>query len=528
MFVHFGLYALPAGAWKGREVPWFGEWIMHQEKIPVAEYEKLASSFNPVGFDAKEWVDLTVGTGAKYLVVTAKHHDGFAMFDSEVSGYNLRSGSPFGRDLIAELCEACQERGIKLGLYYSHNQDWHEPDAVGNEWDFDPPSEARFDRYMERKGLPQVRELLTRYGPILLIWYDTPYRITDRQCERFVDVVRELQPACLVNDRVGAGLGDYGSTGDNEIPGEALSQAFEVPMTLNDSWGFKRCDHAWKTAGTVVRMLVETVSKGGNLLINVGPDANGLIPTPSEERLRAVGRWLKRNGPAVFGAGPSPFTSALPFGAATLAENTLYLHVFWWSERNELVVPVRIDDVKDVSTLATSTPLRFRQGRDLVIDLDGVEPDLYDTVIAVEFEGSIETHHGSHVAQYEKAIVLGAEDAQIVGGPRLVRGAVREWTAQEGTVTWQFEIDRAGHYTLEITYGCAEVSRGGDYFVVAAGRDIYSKVESSVEEDRFATHKLSTLHFEKPGSHTLSVKPLTMPDGPLMALKAIRLLFEAD
>ena len=307
LFIHWGLYAIPAGEWKGERIAGIGEWIMNRAKIPVKEYEQLAARFNPVKFKAEDIVKLAEDAGMKYIVITSKHHDGFAMYGSKVSKYNVVDATPFNRDVLKELADACAKRGIRLGFYYSQAQDWHEPNGAGNTWDFGVDSLKDFDQYLRDKAEPQVKELLTEYGPVCLIWFDTPRMMNkgDR-AQRFVDIVRTLQPACLIDGRLGM-AGDYRSMGDNRIPNEVVKEDWEVPATINDTWGYKSYDHNWKTPEDIVFKLVDIVSKGGNYLLNVGPTAEGVVPQPSQDNLRAVGRWLKVNGESIYGAGPSPF-----------------------------------------------------------------------------------------------------------------------------------------------------------------------------------------------------------------------------
>ena len=321
LFIHWGLYAIPAGIWKGERSPGIGEWIMHRMKIPVPEYERLAGGFNPWRFDADAWVKLAEDAGMKYIVITAKHHDGFAMYQSLVSPYNIHDATPFRRDPIRELAAACARRGLRLGFYYSQSQDWHEPGGGGNNWDFpenaDKDKSGAYDAYLRQKAEPQVRELLTQYGPVCLIWFDTPQMMTGDRGPRFTRLVRELQPGCLIDGRLGVG-GDYESTGDNAIPNTHREGAWETPATINRTWGFRSDDHDWKSPGDILFKLVDIVSKGGNYLLNVGPTAEGVIPQPSQDNLRAVGAWLKMNGEAVYGAGRSPFGEEFGDFAATL------------------------------------------------------------------------------------------------------------------------------------------------------------------------------------------------------------------
>src|SRR5512132_743840 len=232
LFIHWGLYAIPAGEWKGKRSPGLVERIMNRSKIPVAEYEGLAKQFNPVQYNADQWVQLAQDAGMKYIVITSKHHDGFAMFKSKASPYNVVDATPFKRDVLKELADACARHGMRLGFYYSQSQDWHEKNAAGNTWDFGPDQAPDgkelkdYDAYLRGKAEPQVRELLTGYGPGALIWFDTPRMMTAERSQRFTDLVRTLQPATLIDGRLGA-AGDYMTTGDNVIPSNVQSDAWE-------------------------------------------------------------------------------------------------------------------------------------------------------------------------------------------------------------------------------------------------------------------------------------------------------------
>ena len=306
LFIHWGLYAIPAGSWKGKEIPGIGEWIQQRARIPVEEYEKLAEVFNPLKFNAAEWVSLAKRAGQKYLVITSKHHDGFCLFKSAHTPYNIADGTPFRRDVIGELAQECARQGMRFGLYYSQTQDWHHPDGAmaqhpeesREEWE---AREAKkdFGGYIENYVKPQVRELLTHYGPIGLIWFDTPMYIRQEQSRGLLDLVHQLQPDCLVCGRVGNAQGDYASARDNRIPQQMVDLDWETPATINDTWGYKSNDHKWKSTKELLHKLVDITSKGGNYLLNIGPTAEGEIPLPSVERLEAMGAWLTVNGWAV-------------------------------------------------------------------------------------------------------------------------------------------------------------------------------------------------------------------------------------
>ena len=308
MMIHWGLYALPAGEWKGRRMPYQGEWCQQYFRIPNAEYRKLASIFNPICFDAEEWARLAVDAGMKYMVVTSKHHDGFALFKSEVSDYNVVDATPFGRDVIGELAEACRKYGLKFGLYYSQDLDWSEPDGGGytvgktwggdkaywtNNWDFPDDAHKDYTKCFERKIKPQVKEILTKYGDLCLIWFDTPRTLSPEQSEELYQMVKFYQPDCLVNSRIGNGRGDYGSAGDNQIPDDDKGEMlFETPATMNNTWGYIAFDANWKPAERILEIKNHLNARGINYLLNVGPDYLGRIPAPSQEILREVGKAL--------------------------------------------------------------------------------------------------------------------------------------------------------------------------------------------------------------------------------------------
>ncbi len=393
MFIHWGLYAILAGVWKGKEIPGIGEWIMNRAKIPVAEYEQLAEQFNPVEFNAQEWVRVAKNAGMKYIVITSKHHDGFSMYDSKVTTYDIMDATPFERDPLKELAEACRKEDIKFCFYYSHAQDWHHPDAAGNNWDFPDEEKKDFAKYFEEKVKPQVRELLTLYGPIGIMWFDTPRVITEEQSEELAAFVHELQPDCLVSGRVGHGAGDYQQMGDNQIPDRRVEGDWETPATINDTWGYKRYDHNWKSIRALIQKLADIVSNGGNYLLNVGPTAEGIIPKPSVDRLVEVGEWLKTNGEAIYGASASPFPHELEWGTITAKPNKLYLHVFEWPDEELLLYGLR-NQVQKAYLLADRKQEALKIVQEYEVDqhtlrmrVPAEAPDENVSVIVLEIEG---------------------------------------------------------------------------------------------------------------------------------------------
>jgi len=413
MFIHWGLYAVPAGEWKGEKISGIGEWIMNRAKIPVKDYEQFAGQFNPTQFDAEAWAQLAQDAGMKYLTITAKHHDGFAMYDSKVSKYNIVEATPWKRDPMKELAAACAKRGIKFSFYYSQSLDWHEPNGMGNQWDFGPDEKKDFDQYLETKSLPQVREILSNYGPLGLIWFDVPKNMTAERAAKFEKLVHEIQPQCLVSGRIGQGShNDYDSTGDNSIPVLPRAGDWETPATLNKTWGYKKDDNDWKSAKDLVFNLVDIVSKGGNYLLNVGPTADGVIPQPSQDSLRGVGRWMKVNSEAIYGCGKTAFGTE--YGAysdtekdskgkpkfipkpadwrCTTKPGKVFIHFFTWPEGKFEVTGIKDKVTKAYLLADRAQDLKFSQtGDQLSVSLPPKAPDEVASVLCLEV-----AQHGGH------------------------------------------------------------------------------------------------------------------------------------
>lgn len=306
MFIHWGLYSLPAGEWKGKRNDYPSEWVMTYHRIPVKEYEELAKVFNPIYFNAEEWVLLAKEAGMKYIVFTSKHQEGFSMFKSDVDPYNIVDATPFKRDVVAELAEACRKHDMKLGLYYSQELDFHEEHGGGvhfvdpwlncdwaNNWDWPDKEKKDFSICLNKKIKPQLKELLTKYGDLLCIWCDDPCEITPSQSQEVYDLIKSFQPDCLVPTRVGNGIGDIKSFGDNKLPDHYYEGLAESCVTMNHSWGYKAYDNDWKSVDQLMEIKDRVNAHGVNLLLNVGPDYLGRIPGPSVEILKEMGRRIR-------------------------------------------------------------------------------------------------------------------------------------------------------------------------------------------------------------------------------------------
>jgi len=554
LFIHWGLYASPAGTWKGKRIDGIGEWIMNRARIPVREYEKLAEQFNPVDFDAQEWVQVAVDAGMKYLVITSKHHDGFALYKSEASPYNIVDATPYGRDPVAELTKACRKAGIKLCFYYSQKQDWHHPDASGNTWDFPDKSKQRFPRYMRDKGLPQVREILTQYGPIGLIWYDTPQDMTRAQSRQFVEQVYAVQPDCLVDGRAGHGIGDYQSMGDNLIPPVRIDGDWETPATLNDTWGYKSYDRNWKSADGLIQRLVDIVSKGGNYLLNVGPTAKGVIPKPSISRLRQIGKWMAVNGEAVYGTSPSPYPFEPGWGRITTKKGKVFLHVFDWpgkeftlhglqnkvrkaylladSERKALGCQQQYDEAADLHTLHLSLPARPPDRRVSVVVLEVAGDPTMDQALTPDGDGRIALE--AHSAQIR----------QPRGAAPLVRGrfgTIENWFNAGHRVAWDLKVARPGAYEVVVLTQTEPSGawEGGHKIRVSMGRRSVRGIarKTEVRENPRATAYLQDvvspigrIEIARPGMATLSlqVEKIVKRKGLGPKLRAVQLVPVAE
>ncbi len=550
LFIHWGLYAIPAGVWKGVENPFIAEWIMKVFQIPVKEYEQLAGDFNPVKFDAEEWVRVAKEAGMKYIVITAKHHDGFAMYDSKVSDYDIVDATPFGRDPMKELAEACRKEGIRLCFYYSHVQDWHHPDALGNPWDYPSGQELTvynweeekqkptFPRYLEEKAKPQVRELLTQYGPIGLLWYDTPYDMTKEQSKEMTDLVREIQPDCIVGGRVGNEVGDYEEMDDNEIPAAALDGDWQVPATMNDTWGFKKNDHNWKSTQTLLRLLVDIVSKGGNFLLNVGPTAEGLIPQPSLERLAEMGRWLEINGEAIYGSKPNPFGSEFDWGTVTVQSPDgtnparMYLHFFDWPAEPFVLDGVRNKVTQafllaDTSRQALNVAPEYIENVDhhrLTIDLPAQAPDENVSVVVLELDGDVDIDT-TPAQRADGRITLSAVHADVHAagdgtGPARHKGVVENWLDEKDWLSWRFKVLEPGTFDIVVVTAeggyHGESQWDGGHEITLAVAD--TKLASTINADERVYNprcvywqdvlsNVGKVTIKKAGVHTLEVRP---------------------
>ena len=419
MFIHWGVYSVPAGTYDGHKIDRIGEWIMNRGKIPVAEYQKFAKQFNPVKFDADAWVRMAKNAGMKYIVITAKHHDGFAMFNTKASKWNIVDATPYGKDVLKQMAAACKKYGIKLGFYYSQAQDWNNPGGAAARktategWA--NPDSAKIDaytaahsghwdpaqttktmaQYIDDVAVPQVKELLTNYGDVAVLWWDTPTGMTDEYAEK-LSALLSLQPKIITNDRLKRPdfPGDY-KTPEQRIPNlsELDGKDWETCMTMNETWGYKSYAHNWKSTETLIRNLIDIASKGGNYLLNVGPKSDGTFPQESIDRLKEIGNWMKVNSEAIYDTKASPLPVLL-WGRCTKKENvnttTLYLSVFDWPADGKLVVPGVKNEIVTAKLLSNGKILKAQKGDDgITIHVPSKAPDAIASVIKLEVQGKV-------------------------------------------------------------------------------------------------------------------------------------------
>jgi alpha-L-fucosidase len=420
MFIHWGVYSLPAGIWDGRQIGGIGEWIMNRGKIPVADYQRMAKSFNPVKYDPDAWVRMAKDAGMKYIVITSKHHDGFALFETKASKWNVVDATVYGKDLLKPLAEACRKYGIRLGFYYSQAQDWNNPggsaarrptkegwanpdsviiDAYTKEHNghWDPAQEKRtFSQYIDDVAVPQVKELLTNYGDVAVLWWDTPTNMTDDAATKLQSLLT-IQPSIITNDR----LKRPNFPGDHKTPEQRIPNLkdldgtdWETCMTMNGTWGYKSYDHNYKSTETLIRNLLDIASKGGNFLLNVGPTDLGEFPQESIEILAKMGQWMKVNGEAVYGTKASPW-GLFDWGRCTKKETkngtSLYFSVFNWPADGKLSIPSFTNKVISAKLIASGTALKTKASEgELTITLPLTAPDAIASVIRVDVKGKVE------------------------------------------------------------------------------------------------------------------------------------------
>lgn len=459
MFIHWGLYSVAAGEWKGKPIEGIGEWIQNFAKISNKDYEKLADSLTMENYDPEAWVRMAKEAGVGYIVFTTKHHEGFCMYPSAVSDFDIER-TPYEGDPLRKLIDACHKYGVKVGLYYSHRQDWREEDAAVMQNEYDghygkPKSQVspNLDRYIQTKAIPQMEELLTRYGKIDVLWYDTPFDLTEEQSQAFVDIVRKHQPHCVINGRVGYNLGDYGALGDNEMPCARMEADLEMVATMNHTWGYKKNDHDWKSPKNILCSLIESTSRGVNYMINIGPDAHGNIPQPSKNIMAYIGKWMEKNAESIHGATGNPFNDNFPWGYVTRKENILYLHLLRQPQQNKIVLKGMLSPVLSGVLLSDGQQLNVKNGEVCEISLPaGLD---YETVPVVKLECNVPARFSELCFMNENVISVPVASGKIIPGEKgcltIAEGAnTNHFNAETGRLKMQFVVDEPGTYRVRV------------------------------------------------------------------------------
>ena len=517
MLIHWGVYAVPAGSHDGKAIDGLGEWIMSQGRIPVASYRAYAKDFNPVNYDPASWAELAQAAGMRYLVITAKHHDGFALFPTATSQWNVVAATPWKKDLIAPMAQAARARGLKFGLCYSQSQDWINPGGAkagyrdGDGWD--AAHKGSFDQYLDTIAVPQVREILTRYQPDLL-WWESPHLMTPERAVKLAALM-QLRPGIIHNNRLGGGYKGDLETSQQRIPaaGDA-GHDWETCMTLNDTWGFKRDDHHWKSSAELIRNLVDIVSKGGNYLLNVGPTASGEIPPEAVKLLKEVGAWMKVNGESIYGTHASPFRN-LAWGRCTAkaagGDTILYLHVLDWPRDGRLMLPSLTNTVKSVALLDGGAPVAVEKSANgLVLVLPATVPDAVCSTLKLHIQGSPHIAENVIAADPDGVIRLWSGDACYEAGqmPAQHQGGqsnINCWTNPQDVVSWKMRVDKAGTYVVQVD--AAAPGAGAVLLVQGVGKLAYA-VPQTAAADAFRVTKVGEVVLAKGAQITLTLRPV--------------------
>ena len=551
MFVHWGIYSLPGGEWKGKPVNGYAEHIMRSQKIIRKEYLELAHQFNPSDFYADEWITAAKNAGMRYFVITAKHHDGFAMYDSKVSDFNILQQTPFKRDPMAELSAACKKNGIKFGFYYSHAFDWEHPDAPGNDWEYDNPGgdlllhggKNWFDvqperlpkavKYVDEKAIPQIVELLTKYHPDLL-WFDTAHKLPFSENLRILQAIRATDPNVVVNGRLASTantqFGDYKNTADRPAEFLSVTGNWEGVPTTNESYGYHKLDNSHKSPDFFVRLLAKSASKGGNELMNVGPMGNGKMDQKDLDILSGIGKWMTINGESIYGTDRSPL-AIQNWGVCTQKENKLYLHVFNWPKNGKLIVGGLKSDVERVWLLADPAKKSLAVKRinpfDLSISISAQAPDTVNTVIVLETKNAIVADPTRLLSTISPNRLL-VFDAKIqgkgltFGDGKTNRYYVQNWNKNEQKIVWTLRLESSCTYKITLKYIGTKESEG-TFRLSADGNTLTeSQINSQPKDGEAITLDLGNFSLDK-GNHDILIEPLKISKTELMRLMEITL-----
>jgi hypothetical protein len=542
MFVHWGVYSALGGTWRDQPVRGYAEHIQRMLKIPIPVYrEQVAGKFNPTEFNADEWIRAARAAGMGYFIITAKHHDGFAMFDSKASDYNIVQATPFKRDPMKELKAACQKYGLKFGFYYSHAFDWGDANAPGNDWDYDNPGGDRnlhggrnwweanpqllpkVRKYVDEKSLPQLLELIRNYDPDIL-WFDTPHKLPDAENRRILQAVRAASPRVVINGRLVRGLGDYDSTADRPAEFTPHEGDWEGIPTTNESYGWNQNDLSHKPASHFIALLAKAAARGGNLLMNVGPMGNGRIDPKDLAILQGIGQWWQANGESIRNTTRTPLP-VQAWGESTRKRNSLYLHVFTWPRDGKLVVGGLKSNIKRAYLLADPQRAPLQAVRlnplDLQLDVPPTAPDPVDSVVVVECESDLVTDPARLLSPTVSTNLLRVFDGQLHGQLRFGAGKtsdayVQNWMKPEDSISWPVRLNEASEFEVSVTYDAEAASAGGTYTVTVGNQSFAGTVAAGKNQIRL----LGRVPLQS-GAFELRVAPQAIAGAELMRLRTV-------
>ncbi len=554
MFIHWGIYSLPAGEWKGKKISGYAEHLMRKEKISRKEYLELAHRFKPIKFNAEQWVLEAMKAGMRYFIITAKHHDGFAMYDSKISDFDIIDQTSFRRDPMAELAEACKKHGMKFGFYYSHAFDWEHPDAPGNDWEYKNPGGdlnlfggrnwydshpellQKAIKYVDEKAIPQIRELLLKYHPDIL-WFDTPHKLPLSENIRILKAIREIDQNVVVNGRLvrssNANFGDYKNTADRPAEFFPVDGNWEAIPTTNESYGYHRFDSSHKSAAFFIQLIAKSASRGGNLLMNLGPTGEGKFDDKDKVILDGIGKWMKKNGESIYGT----TRSSLPlqsWGVSTIRGNKLFLHVLSWPEDGKIFIGGLNSEIKSASYLAETqnTLVSKRLGKsDLILEVPLSPPDTTNTVIVLEIYDSLKTDSIRFISPNNNLHRLLAFDAVqhgqgfSYGDGKADRFFVEGWKTTDQYLSWTFRTIESKPYELLMKFiGEGDIVRSFD-ILIDDGK-LFSAIPVPKTGSGVMSRSIGEITLS-PGIHTLKMKAADLTGGELMKLLELQLLMKA-
>ena len=559
MFIHWGVYSTAGGEWKGKKVSGYAEHLMRKEKISRTEYLQLANIFNPVKFNADEWVRTAKQAGMKYMIITSKHHDGFAMFPSEVSDFNIKKQTPFQHDPMAELSAACKKYGLKFGFYYSHAFDWEYPNAPGNDWEYKNPGGdlnlyggrewydlhpellEKAKKYVDGKAIPQIRELLRKYHPDIL-WFDTPQKLPLSENIRILKSIREIDSNVVVNGRLvrfaDSNFGDYKNTADRPAEFYPVTGDWEAIPTTNESYGYHKFDSSHKPVSHFIRLLASAASRGGNLLMNIGPKGDGTFDQPDKKILEGIGKWMEKNNESIYGTTASGL-ALQSWGVTTMKKSKLYLHVFRWPTDGKLYIGGLSGDPGSAHLLgvpATKLPIIILNTTDVYIKLPLKAPDTINTVIVLELKRKFHPDVTVYINDSIRFIAPNSRQDRLLaydatqqgkgfsfGDGKTDRYYVEGWKSKEQNLTWDFRTDKAADFKIVIKYLAPKESAGGSYALNFDDHYAERTVRTTEKNTDVVTEEILTLHADA-GIHSMKISPLSFGKSELMKLLEIQLI----